>query len=287
MGLRLQRNISLSLSPLFFCIPVLFSTAGRHGAAAQAVMTRARFTGRRGVGWRFTAYNWFKCINTRGVTFIYFILFVPANAERLQAILLTIQTHTSLLLQPPSVTPGEQFPAIASWCGMFKHCSRPLQENSNFQVWYWTNSTEPTLFTAAESDQWNNLTHPPLAICLWPVAMAPSLTPLQRRNRSHPSERSQDDPYHGNLVPSSPVSGWARSCRCDWRQSRNIIRNRTTAYQRITARFFTGLNVFPLASLFNSHTVFFPQQELEWPHDKTRSLCCTVFFEKDQRECQK
>lgn len=35
--------------------------------AAQPVMTHECFTGRGSVGCKFTAYNWFKCINTRGV----------------------------------------------------------------------------------------------------------------------------------------------------------------------------------------------------------------------------
>lgn len=90
---------------------------------------------------------------------------------------------------------------VGMWDAL-RHCCCPLQENSNFQVWYWTNSTEPTLFAAAESDGWNNLTHPSFPICLWPVAMVPSLTPLQPPNRCYPSGRSQDDPYHSNLVPS-------------------------------------------------------------------------------------
>lgn len=162
---------------------------------------------------------------------------------------------------------------------MFKRCSCPLQENSNFQVRYWTNSTEPTLFTAAESDQWNNLTHPPLAICLWPVAMAPSLTSLQRRNRSYPSGRSQDDPYHGNLVPSSPVSGWARSCRCDWRQSRSIIRNESLCLSKNHSQVLQPVRT-------SSHSLHFwiatqisvcfpttPWQELERHHDKRRVFC--------------
>lgn len=63
--------------------------------------------------------------------------------------------------------------------------------------------------TVADSDQSSNFMYPPCAICLWPVAMAPNLTPPQLQNHCYPSGWSQDDPYHSNLDPSSH-SPWVR-----------------------------------------------------------------------------
>lgn len=59
----LHRNISFSLSVSLLS----WGQAAIVFHAAQAVMTHECFTGRWSVGCKFTAYNWFKCINIRGV----------------------------------------------------------------------------------------------------------------------------------------------------------------------------------------------------------------------------
>lgn len=175
-------------------------------------MTHECFTGRTSVGCKFTAYNWFKCINTRGATLCLRALntyrgFSVADSDDISK----RNEHANI-----SCVDAPTFPRWRTWGEqsrrvMYERRTRPLQENSNFQVWYWANSTEPTLFTAAESDQSNNLMRPRLTVCLWPVAMVPSLTAPQLQSPCYPSGWRQDDPYHSNLDPSS----WVRSCCVD------------------------------------------------------------------------
>lgn len=156
------------------------------------------------------------------------------------------------------------------WCGMYKCSSYLLQENSNFQVRYWVNSTEPIFFTVAESDQSNNFMHPPLAIRLWPVAMVPSLTPPQLQNHRYPSGWSQDDPYHSNLDPSShsPLSlgGWGPAVLIHFcsEDRTGTEKKKKTAYQKIARRFIKAcLHVFSqFCSLTATQTTF--QFQMPW-----------------------
>lgn len=120
-------------------------------------------------------------------------------------------------------------------------------------MWYWARRSEPTLLTAAESDQSNNLMHPPFAICLWPVSMVPSLTPPQLQKHHYPSGWNQDDPYHGNLDASSPTSGWVRSACVDslllWRPHRSKKRKKpclSRNHQQILKPFCTSSHSYSL-----------------------------------------
>lgn len=74
---------------------------------------------------------------------------------------------------------------------IFKSVIEPIAPNLHFSQWL------------SPINQTTTNMQPPLAICLWPVAMVASLTPRQLQKHCYPSGWSQDDPYHSNQDPSS------------------------------------------------------------------------------------
>lgn len=174
------RGTSLSLS-LCVCAS---SRAGYPRAAGSAGCHNTCFTG-RSVGCKFTAYNWLKCTNTRSVIWGRLVIFTNAATTPTLVVLIS-----NLCLRGNCYNASK---AVSTYC--------KKTAISKFDI-------EPTVLnlcfsTVAQSDQSSNFTYPPCAICMWPVAMAPSLTPSLLQNHCYPSGWSQDDPYHSNLDPSS------------------------------------------------------------------------------------
>ncbi len=88
-------SLSLSLPP-FLSLSLSLSDSSRAEAtlilqAEQTVMTHECFTGRRSVGCAFTAYNWFKCINTGGVI-LYLYTLTPIADLHLKILMILTDT---------------------------------------------------------------------------------------------------------------------------------------------------------------------------------------------------